>query len=84
VEIPNKLRRISRKFDQSYHQEEIFIKFVTPVQSCRPSPFQKKSINKGLDRGKKRTPFLGNKHPLLRKPLLGDRRKNNSFGEKDI
>ena len=39
MENSKKLRRISTKCDyQHYQQEEILIKLVTPVQSCKSNP----------------------------------------------
>jgi len=53
VEISKKLRRMSTKFDyQSYQQEKILIKLITPiqiqVQSYKFSPSPNKPINKGV------------------------------------
>jgi len=83
VEISKKLRRISTKFDyQSYQQEEILIKLVTPIQNQvqrrKLSPIRK-IYKLRVDRGFKEQPFREVIIPFRENPPFGGKRKKYFF-----
>jgi len=60
MENSKKLRRISTKCDyQHYQQEEILIKLVTPVQSCKSNPIWKNNSFRKKDYWPKRKECRG-------------------------